>query len=207
MLPSEAKDLISIIASGGRKAPKAFGELVQAMLSNTILKDNEKVRCIFSYEENHGILESQKIGMPVGLRDGRFLYLRYDVELSGDKLSVIKSTIQYQRSPVEPLGEIFRYDYKQQIVSQGLSYEERKNQLPESHFHIYADMPDKAFLYKETLDRQHFSCGRVSIESIIRMLIRDFMIKPKVENIGWLDLLDTTEKAFKHKFDPTFVQS
>ena len=46
MLPSAAQGFISIIAAGGEKAPDAFADLLQLILVNTILADNEKIRCV-----------------------------------------------------------------------------------------------------------------------------------------------------------------
>lgn len=213
MLPSEAKPLILTIASGGDKAPKAFKDLLQMILVNATLAENESIKCSDNTNvrkvagSKAWIIESKKIGMPLRLRDNRYLYLRYELDLSADnRLSVIESSMQYQNSLEKPFGKIFRYDYERQSPVSSSSYQERKYQLPESHFHIYGSLYEKdVFLRRELLERQHFVCGRVSLESIIRMLIRDFMIKPKAEDVSWLDLIDTTEKAFKYQYDPALV--
>jgi hypothetical protein len=41
------------------------------------------------------------------------------------------------------------------------------------------------------------STGRVSLEAIVRMLIDEFHIKP--QRVGWRDLLDKTEAAFREE--------
>jgi hypothetical protein len=211
-LLEQARTLKSEVALGGVDSPRAFSKLLQLILTSTIVKEEERLECskvniqdsnnpqIIKTEWN---IESVKRGIPLRLNDGRFLSFKYTVTLnSKSKLSVVKSSVQYQKdSNVNNLGEIFRYDYQRPTLINSPSAKST-NTPSSAHLHIYGQLylHKDISLYKKKLERQHFPCGRTSIESIIRLLQREFMtpIHQGLET-KWLELLDITETLFKQK--------
>jgi len=143
---------------------------------------------------------------PLSLNGGHFLLVNYVIDLDRHgRPSVMSSKIQYQLSAdPDNWQEIFRYEFSRPAAAGN----EDKNTLdapPPSHFQIHAELDEQqnVSLYKLKLERQHFPCGRVSIESIIRLLIRDFKIESYSEfsRADLSTLLDTTEQAFIHGYE------
>ncbi len=213
-LLEQARTLKSEVALGGMDSPRAFSKLLQLILTSTVIKKGERLECSKAtipdpnnpkIAKNKWVIKSVKNGIPLKLNDGRFLSFEYGVDLDSDsKLSVIKSLVQYQKnSNISDLGEVFRYDYRRpdQIDSSYIKLGNRSS-FAQAHFHIYAQLylHTEIPLYKKKLERQHFPCGQTSIESIIRLLHREFLI-PIHRDIkkDWLELLDITEGLFKHQ--------
>jgi len=122
-LLEQARTLKSEVALGGVDSPRAFSKLLQLILTSTIVKKGERLECSKiniqdpsnpKITKNDWNIESVKKGMPLKLNDGRFLSFDYVVTLnSGSKLSVIESSVQYQKdSSISDPGEVFRFDYQ-----------------------------------------------------------------------------------------------
>lgn len=58
------------------------------------------------------------------------------------------------------------------------------------HLHVNADGPDG------DLRRTHFPTARTAIEDFLRLLIRDFEVKPRLPYSEWKEILTRNKKAF-----------
>jgi len=126
---------------------------------------------------------------PLLLNDGRYLRLSINLVLEnttdGYRLKVVKSAFQYQ---IDKAGDqwIFRYDYLRHAGAQ----------IPPGHLQLRADPVENCLEGGQTLERIHFPTSRVSLESIIRMLIRDFHVPPNASMDIWHPILKDSEHAF-----------
>jgi hypothetical protein len=117
----QARSLISEIAAGGIKSPGAFSKLLNLILSSIVAGEHDQLKCSKVYERhardpktvNEWIIEPVEGVKPLKLNDGNFLLIHYLVELDDhQKLSVIKSKVQYQlSSDPDQWREIFRYEF------------------------------------------------------------------------------------------------
>jgi len=80
---------------------------------------------------------------------------------------------------------IIRWEY--------VSHIQRRNEHPRHHVHIDTVVETPAG--KMDLDKLHLSTGWVTIEEVIRFLIAEMGVKPKVEN--WDEQLLQSEQLFK----------
>jgi hypothetical protein len=196
-LVAEARQYVHRISTGGRDSPDYFAKLLQLILTQSIMKNG----AIKAKEVEGGtgwVIQCPRIGGALQLLDGRYLRVRYLAELDEQlQFTITESSIQFQRTASG--GEIFRYDYKRRSHSGTPTTLE--DSVASSHFQIYATLqPDDVPLYKVTLERQHFPCGRVSIESIIRFLMRDFRVRKFTDDeeseAACLELLAVSEELF-----------
>jgi hypothetical protein len=58
------------------------------------------------------------------------------------------------------------------------------------HLHLNADGPDG------NLRRKHFPTARTAIEDFLRLLIRDFEVKPRLSHSEWKEILTRNKSAF-----------
>lgn len=107
--------------AGTPKSFAAFRDLVQLLLSLTVMADNEFV----NLASLGGDPTRRALGgnggptFPVRLRDGRWLRIAYSLHLAPHlgkemRLKVEQSSVQYQANQFDDDGglrEIFRYDY------------------------------------------------------------------------------------------------
>ena len=210
----QARSLIAEIKHGGLRSPRAFSKLLNIILSCVVSNNHDnRLECSKLSSDQWKIAALGRT-RPLSLNGGHFLLVNYVIDLDQHgRPSVMSSKIQYQLSAnPDNWQEIFRYEFSRPATTGN----EGKNTLdtpPASHFQIHAELDEQqnVSLYKLKLERQHFPCGRVSIESIIRLLIRDFKIQPAKEfTIEELSvLLDTTEHAFISGYSrkPTLINS
>ncbi len=201
----QARSLIAEIKHGGPKSPRAFSKLLNMILSSVVSNDHDKLECSKLSSDQWEIAPVGRI-RPLNLNGGHFLLVDYVIDLDRhSRPSVVSSKIQYQLSAdPDNWQEIFRYEFSRPTAAGN----DDKNTLdtpPPSHFQIHAKLDEQknVTLYKLELKRQHFPCGRVSIESIIRLLIRDFKIEPysELSRDDLSTLLDTTEQAFIYGYE------
>lgn len=127
---------------------------------------------------------------PIGLNDGRYLSVSMTLFLEktdkGPRVKVAGSKYQYQ---LDRQGDawIFRYDYAR----------ESPNQYPSNHLHIRGTLTEKCLAEKQLLEHIHFSTDRVSFESVIRLLIEQFNIRPNNPPEIWRAVLAESERLFK----------
>jgi hypothetical protein len=126
------------------------------------------------------------------LNDGRFLRLSVSLYLAidderGRLLKVDKSSYQYQ---ADQAGNrwIFRYDYLR---------EPGPDPHPQAHLQIRGTLTEGAALPEDrTLARIHFPTGRVSIESVIRLLADQFGVACNEPPETWRPVLAEAERTF-----------
>ncbi len=101
-------------------------------------------------------------------------------------MKVEQARYQYQ---CDDIGSrwIFRYDYVR----------EPKDQHPATHLQVRGQLSEKATLHKGLLERVHFPSGRISIESVIRLLIEQFSVTPHTPTDIWRPVLAESEQIFE----------
>jgi len=121
----------------------------------------------------------------VQLTDGRYLRLLMTLYLEetekGRLLKVDEASFQYQ---IDPQGKrwIFRYDYRRHP----------RDQYAAGHVQVRGTLTETGSLIAPI----HFPTGRVSIESILRLLIENFGVPPREPPENWRAALTESEKAF-----------
>lgn len=131
---------------------------------------------------------------PLPLRNGAFLRLlltfRVEPSLSANgalKLKTISSNVQYQLRADDDESWVFRYEY----------FRRAPNQYAPGHIHIRGTPHQQECLPgRKPLEDVHFPTGRVTLESIIRLLIDDFGIPANEDPEVWRPLLHETEQTF-----------
>jgi hypothetical protein len=104
-------------------------------------------------------------------------------------LKTLSSHIKYQQTPGGEDSWVFRYEY--------LRYP--KNKYSPGHMHVRGTPAQADCLgRKEKLEDVHFPTGRVTTESIIRLLIDDFDIDANEPPEVWRPLLQETKR---HSFE------
>jgi hypothetical protein len=188
---SKARLLAKEVLKGGNGAPKKFADLVGFLLGLTVVKNPSGGRVILdkSKRANQFVLSGwNTLGSPIPLANGEFLRLAmtlYTDEKDHQFLKVLKSNCQYQR---DEAGDkwIFRYDFSR----------EPGNKYAASHIQVRGQLTEAVQLRKQTLENVHFPTRRISIESILRLLIDDFNIKPNQDDGIWRAALAASEGEF-----------
>lgn len=103
----------------------------------------------------------------------------------GSRVKVETSSLQYQ---MDETGDrwIFRYDYVR----------EPPEPHPSAHIHVRGSLIEPCLAAKQSLEDVHFPTNRVSIESVIRLLIEQFAVPPNNAPEIWRPLLAESEALF-----------
>lgn len=189
LLLGKVRQLTTDYKSGGKDSAKAFRDLMATLLSITVLKNNATIR-LFQKEKSKQLFVlggTPDITDPLPLNDGRFL--RYTISFYVDiqdnsYLKVDKASYQYQLHKEDDKQWLFRYDY--------LRIPDTK--YPPSHLQINGSFPN--IITGISMPKTHFPTGRVSIESIIRLLIEQFNVPPNEPPEIWRPVLTESEKLF-----------
>ncbi len=168
----------------------AFRDLIQILLGQTILPNGIAVR--LSKGPRRGVYALGGYGGPTDplrLNDGRYLRTTMTLFLTdttdGSRVKVETSSLQYQ---MDETGDrwIFRYDYVR----------EPPEPHPSAHIHVRGSLIEPCLAAKQSLEDVHFPTNRVSIESVIRLLIEQFAVPPNNAPEIWRPLLAESEALF-----------
>ncbi len=148
--------------------------------------------CVYQGERRNNFLISGRTGMiaPIALTDGRFLDVRMGLAIhgtdQGPRLKVIHSVFQYQ---TDDAGNDWIFPYE---------YDRHPHRLhPPTHFHVRGELTENCLPIGETLEKIHFpASARVSLESVIRLLIDQFGVSANTPRSFWRVVLTESEKAF-----------
>lgn len=175
----------------------SFRELVQLLLSLTVLKGNQFVYLTRGPSPRRQVLGGrQGPTSPVQLLDGRWLRIAISLRLEPHedgsfRLKVEKTSLQYQCNESDDEGgqrEIFRYDYLR----------EDNSAHPAAHINVHGTLIENDVLAAgKTLARVHFPTARVSLESVLRLLIVDFGVPTAEPEAVWKPVLAESELAFQ----------
>jgi hypothetical protein len=170
----------------------AFRDLVQLILGNTILANGVAVCLAKGPRTDAYVVGGYGRGAktdPLALTDGRFLRLTFRLFLiktdAGPRVKVEVSCFQYQ---LDKEGDhwVFRYDYVR----------EPSEPHPYAHLHVRGALAESCLSYKQSLDDVHFPTNRVSLESVIRLLIEQFKVQSNRPVEIWRPLLAESEALF-----------
>lgn len=202
-LCSTVRDLTTKYMSGSRRSFDAFLELMQLLLSITVAEPAQTLRPTHATDGTGKVMTIGGPGgptSPIRLRDGRWLrfamtlYLA-DHEAGRQRLKVRKSSYQYQGDQ-DGQQEIFRYDYLRQPG----------DDEPSCHLNIHASLDLPGVLpVTHPLKKVHFPTDRVSLEAVLRLLMRDFRVPSMRGAEVWGPVLACSETEFKriaHRPDP-----
>jgi hypothetical protein len=195
---AQARQFTRDYMAGTSRSFDAFRDLLQLLLSLTVMASGEFVNLVSSGDPSRRVLGG--IGgptAPVRLLDGRWLRVAYSLHLAPHegkelRLKVEQSSVQYQVNQFDGddgrLGEIFRYDYLRDDASGH----------PNAHINIHAELNEAGVLKAgATLARVHFPTSRVSLEAILRLLIGDFKVPTAQPEEVWRPVLAASEKEFQ----------
>jgi len=176
--------------AGDRQSFDAFRELTYFLLSLTVLKPEGGVR--LAKGENDRMVLGGWSGPtdPLPLNDGCYLRLAVTLELAntpdGPRLKVYESTYQYQ-ADIAAQHWMFRYDYLRHPT----------DQHPGAHLQINAnEMDHPSIRPAQTVGRIHFPTSRVSLESIIRLLVEQYGVNCNEQPEIWRSVLTESERLF-----------
>jgi hypothetical protein len=187
-LAGKCRELLDTCQSGESRAScEAFAELIQTLLRATVLHRDAYLPLLKHPAvrgQPEGAYAIGKLGevLPLHQRKGYLrLLLSFRVEASESaggelKLKTLSSNIQYQTEKAED-SWIFRYEY--------FRYAPPRYVYAPGHLHVRGSHEDI-----------HFPTGRVTIESIIRMLAYDFKVPTNEDVEVWEPLLQQTEETF-----------
>jgi hypothetical protein len=132
---------------------------------------------------------------PLPLSDHRFLNVQISLELrpnreGRDMWQVMQSRFQYQTDDGSRSSNwIFRYDYLRQPAS--AETEAVRRMIPHLNVNGPSDVIDEPHLSKV-----HFPTRRMSLESVIRLLLTDFKVSPYLNPAVWGPMLGESERMF-----------
>jgi hypothetical protein len=165
----------------------AFRDLIQLLLGTTILQPGASVHLIKGPRPDARALGG--MGGPLPLTDGRFLRLTMRLFLAatkdGPRVKIESSSFQYQMDTANDHW-IFRYDYVRSAP----------DQHPSAHVHVRGDLTERCLGAKQALEDVHFPTQRVSLESVIRLLIEQFNVPANNPSAIWRPLLAQSEAMF-----------
>jgi len=177
--------------AGNRQSFSSFRDLLNLLLGLTVMKPGGALR-LFSLtgQESRGMVAGWHSSDPVPLNNGHYLRIATTLEIvdtpEGRRLKTLDSSYQYQLDK-EGNRWVFRYDY--------LRYPRTSH--PAAHFQIRAKLvQDSALRTPQTLERLHFPTSRVSLESIIRLLVQEFRVKSNQHEDVWRPALNESEIEF-----------
>jgi hypothetical protein len=179
---------------GGPAAFGAFRDLGALLFGLTVLRHDGIIRLSYGPTGRDRAVLGGATGPtdPLPLNDGRFLRLSVSLYLDldderGRLLKVSTSSYQYQ---ADQAGKrwIARYDYLR---------EPGPDPHPQAHLQIRGALTEGAALPRDrTLARIHFPTGRVSIESVIRLLADQFEVPCNEPPETWRPVLAEAEQTF-----------
>jgi hypothetical protein len=180
--------------AGGPEAFAPFRELAALLLGLTVLHHDGMVRLSYGPTGRDRAVLGGAAGPtdPLPLNDGRFLRLSVSLYLDPDDergrlLKVSTSSYQYQADEAGK-GWIVRYDYLR---------EPGPDPHPQAHLQIRGALTEGAALPRDRiLERIHFPTGRVSIESVIRLLADQFDVPCNEPPETWRPALAEAERTF-----------
>jgi hypothetical protein len=189
-LRAEIEDLGRMIRDGGRRrAPQAFAELAQRLLSLTIMGQGGRVVLRETPRDDSFLLEglhgSRKL---VGLNNDRWLQIAMTLQIAADsqRLKVVGSVFQYLWED-DDQAEVFRYDYGRA----------QRDAHPCAHLNVHGELDlSEALPTGQRLKAVHFPTGRTSLEAVIRLLIEQFNIETNAEPETWRAALTASEAQF-----------
>jgi hypothetical protein len=100
-------------------------------------------------------------------------------------VKVASSSFQYQLDE-EGDSWVFRYDYVRQPP----------DPHPAAHVHVRGSLAEQCLRDKQALEDIHFPTQRVSLESVIRLLIEQFNVSAHQPSEIWRPLLAESEALF-----------
>jgi len=192
-LLGQVRDLSKQYLAGGTDAFGAFADLVNLLLRTTVSKGSIGVRL------NAGPRPKDRMTVVGAVADENHLVSLNDNNLmrlsiilfreqykDGHRMKVEQARYQYQ---CDDIGKrwIFRYDYVR----------EPKDQHPATHLQVRGQLAETVSLHKGMLERVHFPSGRISIESVIRLLIEQFDVPPNAAPETWRRVLAESERIFE----------
>jgi hypothetical protein len=177
--------------AGNRQSFTSFRDLVNLLLELTVMKSGGAASLFFlKGQQDKGMIAGWNPDDPIPLNDGRYLRISIILQLisgsEGQRLKVLDSSYQYQ---LDRAGDrwIFRYDY--------LRYPMALH--PAAHFQVRGNLVEGSLpLAHKTLERVHFPTSRVSLESIIRLLVQEFGVTCNRPDDVWRPVLDESEQTF-----------
>lgn len=179
---------------------RAFQELVGLLLSQTVLRRGQMGPSLISLGGSR--LRTAGLGgpgtflMPLSLTNDLFLGLQISLHLlpakeGGERWKVIQSRFQYQLDPISPSKAwIFRYDYIRQPTSIEPGIDAFVSHLNVNGRHINFD--DEV-----PLTSVHFPTRRMSIESVLRLLITQYHVPTNSGAEIWRPMLAEAEHMFQ----------
>ena len=187
-----------------RKQLQEFSRLIDFLRVLTI-KGNKKDPVTVVEREDaeliHLICPLRDPNSPLPLRDRGFLKfaiaVRSDLDADG-QLHVAWSSYQYQMRNLDPESWVFRYEYAR--GAKYLKYLKGNTNVykhPLSHLHVRGKLEEiDALPSGAGLGRVHFPTMRISLESVIRLLVDHFGVKTNTEESIWRPILNCAEDEF-----------
>jgi hypothetical protein len=178
---------------GGPDAFGAFADLLHLLLRTTVLKGSLGVRLNAGPRPKDRMMLVGAVADEnhlVPLNDGNFLRLSIilfrEQAKEGYRMKVEQARYQYQ---CDDIGRrwVFRYDYAR----------EPQNQHPATHLQVRGQLAERVTPHRGMLERVHFPSGRISIESVIRLLIEQFAVTPNTASEVWRRVLAESEQIFE----------
>lgn len=172
---------------GGEQAFEAFAELANLLLRLTVLDPSGGVRLLRDQRNpSWRVMTGWSLNRPLPLRDGNYLRMNVALYLSDDGLMRVKdSDYQYQLDE-ESEAWIFRYDYFRKAV----------NPDPPAHLQVRGDLLEGILPESRPLERVHFPTARVSLESVVRLLVDSFDVPCATPREEWSPALALSEELF-----------
>ncbi len=179
----------------GRKGAQAFCDFVNELLRATVMDKHDAVglHALDKRTKLYALGGRERVSSsPLRLNDDSG-FLRLTMQLRIDHgphkyLKVATSCIQYQRLEEDSdKSWVFRYDYFR---------EKPDYKYPLAHLHINGNPCCSCLPDGKELRRVHFPSGRVSIESVIRLLVDHFDVPCNKDEHVWRPLLEKTERRF-----------
>lgn len=196
---ANALRLLDLTLAGGKESPAHFRDLLQHLLSKTILHHTSFIRVLRRGQKFHFTGPDLDESAPASagsepyralkLNDGRFLYIWYEGTIAADDnqwLKIFQSKFSY-RLDEGGYTEVFRFDHTRLM----------KNEYPSSHLHVNGKWTFEPPSHFKDLPKIHFPVVRPTIEGVIRILINDFGVESSTERDLWEPMLEACEDRFK----------
>jgi hypothetical protein len=184
LVDQTVRTLVKKMSGTRHHNPSDFAELIDRLLKVTVLQQGHSISYI-PISKNSGTVCSRK-GEALPLNNGKFLKLvmDYGPDSSSNQDSKLQyACVQYQFDHVRHSNKfIFRYDFDI----------DPEADHPVSHLQIRGQLAEKPV--KKPLEEIRFPLVKVTIESILKLLVNDFGIVPN--NPNWRHTLKFSEDAF-----------
>lgn len=169
-----------------RRCLVAWRDLAALLLTRTVLAEGVAPRLYaFGASRDRGSLGGvTRIGAPLRLRDRGYLRLSMAMEIRHGRFLVAESSYQYQHDE-DDRRWVFRYDYRRNP----------NDPYPGAHLQVRGALEEPT-ADGRALERVHFPTGRVSLESVIRLLVEEFRVPCGLPLEVWRPLLEESERLF-----------